>query len=78
MEDKLRTIDYEFQTDWGKAWARGQAEGEAKALLRVLAARGVPLSQDDRDKITACTDASTLETWLDRAVTATTMADVFG
>jgi len=82
MEEKLRTVDYEFQTDWGRAWAKGEAEGEAKgeakALLRVLAARDIKVDETDRDRILTCTDTATLDAWLDRAIVATTVEEIFG
>jgi hypothetical protein len=37
------------------------------SLLRVLALRGLPMSDAQRAQIAACDDAATLERWLDRA-----------
>jgi hypothetical protein len=57
--------------------ARGKAEGEARAVLRLLDARGLALSQEQRQQVTSCTDAAQLDRWLDRAITAGTVAEVF-
>jgi hypothetical protein len=54
--------------------ARGQALGEAHAVLTVLDARGLP--EAVREQILACTDLTQLDTWLRRTVTATTADDV--
>lgn len=54
-----------------------RAEGEANALLRVLAVRGIEVPEDVRARIRACTDARKLETWPERAVGAKTIADLF-
>jgi hypothetical protein len=57
--------------------ARGEARGEAKALLRLLDARGLDLTQEQREQVTSCTDAAQLDRWFDRAITASTAAEVF-
>jgi hypothetical protein len=57
--------------------ARGKAEGEARAVLRLLDARGLALSHEQRQQVTSCTDAAQLDRWLDRAITAGTATEVF-
>ena len=58
----------------------GQLEGRLTAtrafLRRVLANRQLTPSKDDDARIDACTDLATLERWLDRAITATSVWDV--
>jgi hypothetical protein len=53
-----------------KGKAEGKVEGKAEALLAVLAARGVRVTEVARAKILACPDQATLDRWLVRAVTA--------
>jgi hypothetical protein len=53
--------------------AEGRAEGlkaQADALLRVLTARNLAVSDDVRARIEACTDVATLGRWIERAITA--------
>lgn len=57
---------------------QGKAEGRAEMILRVLAARGLRVPAPLRDQVLACTDASQLAAWGDRAATATTLDQVFG
>jgi hypothetical protein len=57
--------------------ARGEARGEAKMLLRVLAARGFVVTDDVRERVVGCTDTGRLETWADRAVTVSSITEVF-
>lgn len=57
--------------------ARGEAKGEAKAVLRFLSNRGVPVSHEAQERILTCTDQETLETWIDRAATATNVDELF-
>jgi hypothetical protein len=62
------------------AEARGQAHGEAigqaRSVLGVLEARGLPVPDEIREKILACTDLDELDIWLRRAVTVTTAEDI--
>jgi hypothetical protein len=57
--------------------AKGKAEGKAEAVLRLLDARHLDPSQEQRDQVTSCTDAAQLNLWFDRAITAGTAAEVF-
>lgn len=52
-------------------------EAEAKSLLLVLEARGLPISDDVRERITTCTDYRLLESWITRAVKVTHAEDLF-
>ncbi|MEW2388679.1 hypothetical protein AB0933_10015 [Streptomyces venezuelae] len=57
--------------------AKGEVKGEAKAILRFLELRGVPISPTARERIATCTDLPTLDRWLDRTATATDADDLF-
>jgi hypothetical protein len=61
---------------------KGRAEGravEARLLLhKVLAARSFSVSPDVRTRIDGEADVARLESWLEAAVNATTINDVFG
>jgi hypothetical protein len=61
-------------------WAEGKAEGETVALVRailaLLAARGISVSVEARAHIEACKDVSTLDRWILLAATARTAEDV--
>jgi hypothetical protein len=57
--------------------ARGEVRGRVESLLRVLTARGITVSKEARAAIVSCTDPAVLDRWLDRAVTAATLDDVF-
>ncbi|NEE03282.1 hypothetical protein [Phytoactinopolyspora halotolerans] len=73
---------YEVKSDFLRRWrdrglAEGEAKGEARTLLRVLAARGISVPEDIRVRITECTDLDQLDAWTDRAATATSIDDIF-
>jgi predicted transposase YdaD len=56
----------------------GRMEGEADAILLVLEARGVDVSDAERERITSCTDLKQLKRWITRAATAEKTGDLFG
>ncbi len=47
-----------------------------RAILAVLSARGIPVSDSARARIEACKDAPTLDRWIVRAATAASAKDV--
>ena len=55
----------------------GLAEGKRDALLRLLARRGLALTEDDRARVAACSDVATLDQWFDNALVAKTATEVF-
>lgn len=80
LEALMTTKDYEKTFveqihDRGKA--EGKAEGEARALFRLLDARRLALSPEQRQLVLSTTDSAQLDLWIDRAVTAGTAAEVF-
>jgi hypothetical protein len=57
--------------------AVGEARGEARAVLTVLAARGLEISDEARERISGCTDLDQLDQWVRRAVTVTPADELF-
>lgn len=55
----------------------GHLKGQADAIARVLTRRGLELTPAQQARLAACDDAALLAGWLDRAVTASTVTDVF-
>jgi len=45
-------------------------------LLTILTARGIQVPDDTHARITNCTDLNQLDTWIQRASTATTIHDI--
>jgi hypothetical protein len=56
----------------------GRREGRAEDVLLVLQARGLGVTDAERERITGCTDLRQLKKWVTRAVTAEKTADLFG
>ncbi len=55
----------------------GQIKGLRDALLRLLTRARIALTEEDRARIHACTDAETLDRWIENVLGAKTAADVF-
>jgi hypothetical protein len=56
--------------------AEGKAEGKREAVLAVLEARGLAMSEAQRAVVAACSDATVLAQWIVRAATASSAAEV--
>lgn len=63
---------------WETGVALGEARGKAKALLWILAQRGLPWSEGQHRRIVECTDLTTLDGWLDRALLVTSVDELLG
>ncbi|MFI9400569.1 hypothetical protein [Nocardia sp. NPDC052316] len=72
-----------YRDDWvdgllDQGRAEGEARGEAKMLLRILAARGFVVPDDLRVRIESCLDTAQLEEWGDKAIAADSLDGIFG
>jgi len=86
LSQETRSMFISIRDEWlaqGKAqgraqgMAQGRAQGLAQALERLLVAKGLELTAEQRERVAACTDEARLQAWFDRAVTATAPAQVF-
>jgi hypothetical protein len=85
LEDLMATTQFshpfiERYIAEGKAegLTEGEARGEARMVLRILAARGLQVPTEVRDRVLSCSDTAQLEAWGDRAATAASVEEVFG
>jgi hypothetical protein len=77
MEELMLVKDYKFQSAFAKKHhAEGHAEGLTNALLKILDARGLPLSPEQRQQILQCSDATTLDQWIEQALHAETVDEL--
>jgi hypothetical protein len=56
--------------------ARGEARGESNALLIIIEARELPVTENERRQIEDCKDLARLKSWLKKAATAPSVADI--
>lgn len=74
LSDALRRWNAEYEAMHG---LRIRLEESSKMLLKVLAARRLPVDDAAQARIQQCTDLATVERWVESAVTAATTDDVF-
>jgi hypothetical protein len=55
----------------------GRAESRAQDILFILGRRGVDVPDAVRERITSCDDSEVLLRWLDRALTVSSVEDIF-
>jgi hypothetical protein len=86
MEKLMASGNYEYQSEFAKTHqakgrtegrAEGEARGEARSVLTVLDARGLVVSEEQKERISACTDLELLGRWLRKAVTARSAEELF-
>ena len=80
LEAMMTTSEYEktfVERIHDQGLAEGEARGKAEAVLRLLDARHLAPSQEQRQRVTSCADSVQLDLWFDRAITAGTAAEVF-
>ena len=77
--EKLMDIrNYEFKSEFAKKHrAEGARTARVADLLAFLDARGLAVSEAERETIAACTDDATLTRWIRKAATVATVAEVF-
>jgi hypothetical protein len=80
LEAMMTTSEYEktfIERIHDEGIAEGEAKGKAEAVLKLLDARHLAPSKEQRQRVTSCTDTLQLDLWFDRAITASTAAEVF-
>lgn len=66
-----------YAEQWASGYAVGLANGKAKGTLAILNARGIPVPDSVRERITTCTDLDRMDAWLERSRTVERAEDLF-
>jgi hypothetical protein len=74
LEEMMASTNWPVYSPFAK---QHYGRGKAEAVVRVLAVRGIEVPEDVLARIRACTDQRQLDTWLERAATATSATDLF-
>ncbi len=76
---KLMSVDLSFFRSETSQRIReeGREEGVSESIIRILRRRGIAVSAAAESKIVSCHDRAQLGEWLDRAIGAQTVDDVF-
>ncbi|MCX4243677.1 hypothetical protein [Paraliomyxa miuraensis] len=57
--------------------AEGQTKGMASMLEQLIDMRGLSLTHELRERLAGCQDENLLLRWFERAVTATSLTEIF-
>ena len=57
--------------------AEGEVAGKIAAILSVLEARGLAISEEQKQRVHACTEIEVLDRWIRRAATASSADELF-
>jgi hypothetical protein len=74
--DILKGFENAHTEGLAQGLAQGLTEGRAHAVLAVLRVRGITVPDAARERILSQKDLPRLDRWLERAITATSIADV--
>ena len=56
---------------------QGLQESKTEYLLKIIDARRIAVTEQERQQVSSCTDLARLDQWFGRALNATTAADIF-
>lgn len=72
-ESQRRAFDKGFANGMAEGIAEGTAQGLRHSVLKILARRALPVSDEQRRRIAECTDLVTLDRWFDEAFLVTSV-----
>jgi hypothetical protein len=72
--EALMMTDSEFYSD---TFRNAEAHGRAEAVVMFLQARGLTLTEAQKERISGCHDLTQLETWIARAATVDSADELF-
>ena len=75
LEKLMATAGFEYQSDIARKWF---AEGKAEMLLKLLDLKGIPLTDEERERVLGCHDVEQLDAWAARVLVAKTAGEIFG
>jgi hypothetical protein len=65
-----------FSDERRRSYEQAEAKGEAKALMMILKQRGLAMTDEQQHQIVTCTDLATLDGWLNRALSVTSVDEL--
>ena len=79
--DEIRQVLEISTARWAEGLVEGETRGETRAkiaaILAILTARGVAVSDETRARIEACKNTASLDRWIVRAATAASAEELF-
>ena len=56
---------------------QGEVKAKAEGVIKIIDTRGIHATDQQRDRVSSCTDIAQLDEWFDRALVAASAADIF-
>jgi hypothetical protein len=78
VRDEIRQVLEIAAARFAEGHTSGETAGKIAAILAFLAARGISVSAEARTRIEACREVATLDRWIVRAATASSVEEVIG
>jgi hypothetical protein len=72
--EKFFTEAHRRSYDQGEA--KGEAKGKTEALVMILKQRGLAMTDEQQQQLVTCTDLPTLDRWLERAFSVTSLDEL--
>ena len=68
----------EWKSDFIEGFVQqGEVKAKSEDVLKIIDARGIHVTAEQRDRVASCTDIAQLDQWFDSALTAQVAADIF-
>ena len=68
----------EWKTDFIEGFVQqGEVKAKSEDVLKIIDARAIDVTAEQRDQVSCCTDSAQLDQWFDSALTAQTADDIF-
>ena len=76
LETMMTTM--EWKSDFIEGFVhQGEIKGTSQSVLKIIDARAIDVTDEQRNQVSSCTDIAQLDQWFDRALTAQTATDIF-
>lgn len=80
LETMMTTMEWKSDFIEGfvqEGMEQGAVKAKAEVVLKIIDARGIDMTAEQREQVSSCTDIAQLDEWLDSALAAATAADIF-
>jgi len=84
LETMMTTMEWKSDFIEGFVWQgmeqgieQGAAQAKSEDVLKIIDARAIDATAEQREQVSSCTDIAQLDEWFDSALTADTAGDIF-
>jgi hypothetical protein len=77
-EKKKNFLERLYDHHYERGIAEGKIEGKIETILQLVASRKLTLSDDQRQRITSCTQLETIDRWLTSVLSVASVDELLG